>query len=442
MDKRRILFPILFLIFAFLGNSVSSIFLFIAFGIAIITIMTSRIEESFCFSFFLIPNIRILDGMGASFFVNILVVLPIFKYLFLNNWKLSRITWLGTFLFLIIEGTHIALLNYFNNAPSEMCWLLAFILCSSIICDEKICITKANIVYYFSIGIVGTAIVYMMCNLDYTRNIIDEVIDGSRFKAYADDPNFYSLYICLTISMIMSIHNKDRKYFFIIAILSCIGFLTASKMCFLMMCFVIFSTVLIQIMSYKTENKDHKFVFKLLALIAVAIVLLNELVVKLITNLLSRAGILGSSSIDIAKVTTGRSTIFDNYIDILSSNIIALIFGYGFVYSNYIGEENGHGAHNTYLDFILSWGIVGSIILVYIVVSLYKDYTLKNREKLGLIEHLPIIVLLLNFADLGCLSATMFWFVLSAAIISSRRELDGDECEKYVRYDKRNRSGI
>ena len=35
-----------------------------------------------------------------------------------------------------------------------------------------------------------------------------------------------------------------------------------------------------------------------------------------------------------------------------------------------------------------------------------------------MIDWLPLVTLLINFLDLGCMSATMFWWILTAAIMS------------------------
>lgn len=323
--------------------------------------------------------------------------------------------------FMLIEGVHIVALQYFSNVPSEMCWLLSYVLCASTLIDKKMTISKRTICNNLIIGINFSAIAFLICNKDYAQNLVAKIIDGSRFKAYADDPNFYSLYICLSMAILLSCRNKSKVDLIMLGTLLIIGVLTASKMCILLMLFVIFASILCQLLSKETEKKNHVFMLKTILGIIATLVIFRNNIIKFWNNLLSRAGLSnGFQSIDYARLTTGRSVILSNYLTILSNDVIALIFGYGFMYSNYLHEETNHGAHNTYLDFILSWGIIGTAVLMYFVLFLIRLY-LNNREDITqfkMIDWLPLVTLLINFLDLGCMSATMFWWILTAAIMS------------------------
>ena len=135
---------------------------------------------------------------------------------------------------------------------------------------------------------------------------------------------------------------------------------------------------------------------------------------------------ISNGTVDVTRLTSERLDIVLHYIHVLGNNFIALIFGYGFQYVDYLSEPIGFCAHNTYLDLILSWGIIGIFIFSYILVRLTRGYFDSKIEKHGVTECLPVIALGLSFISLSCFNATMFWWVLAAAIISFRRDDTND----------------
>ena len=137
-------------------------------------------------------------------------------------------------------------------------------------------------------------------------------------------------------------------------------------------------------------------------------------------------------------LTSGRSTIMKEYIDILSTDFSTLFFGKGFSYHTRFFGAITHGAHNTYLDFILAWGIAGTVFLYGILKLWFNAYKRKVKAVEGytIISKFPMVMLLLNFADLSCFSAGMFFIVITVALVQLRpikpRRI------KYKKADKKN----
>ncbi len=95
-----------------------------------------------------------------------------------------------------------------------------------------------------------------------------------------------------------------------------------------------------------------------------------------------------------------------------------LLFGYGLQYNEtdiYKGFQ--HIAHNTYLDVILSWGLVGVVILFAVFFRIVKMMNKNRLERLTVNHFLPMIVTGVTFFALSCLSATMFWWIICAALL-------------------------
>ena len=133
-----------------------------------------------------------------------------------------------------------------------------------------------------------------------------------------------------------------------------------------------------------------------------------------VQNFIKRAG-LSNNNLDFERLTSDRSSIILEYMSILSNDFGGLVFGKGLQYHLFFNGK-GFGAHNTYLDVLLAWGLIGVIVLTAIIVYWRNNIInqLENKKKFSI----PILILAINFMDLSCLSATMFWWVLSLSFLS------------------------
>jgi len=425
LSKKIIIYFILFEIFAILGVRMNAVFSFAAFLVSIIEMVTCQEEENFYYSIFLIPHIRILDATGILFLVILLIVLPLAKYFVIHKSVRKDVCLYGGIMF-FTELTHQLILGEYSNIPALICWIGAFVYCFSILFSNYgISIKNERIYSSLSIGVIFSAGAYIINNLDYARNIINEVFDGSRFKAYADDPNFYSLYICLAIAILFTLEVKTITHYISFAFLIVIGLLTASKMCFLLMAFIIVYALFSE---GAKHSKKGTFTRRVVAILIGASFVCRDYFVQFINNLLKRAGIIGSTVRSLSSVTTGRSVIIMNYIYILIANPIVLLVGAGFSYHLALSEATGHGAHNTYMDIILSWGIIGFVLIMIMLIHFRTAFRRKYKLKKGVIYKLPVAVLLINFLDLSCFSATMFWWIIVISVNSGVELIGNNNC--------------
>lgn len=423
--RNRFLFPVLFAMCIILSNYTSDVLLYLAVGVVIAEVYTGSIEDNFYFSFFLIPNIRILDDIGVQFVVNILIVLPLIKYLYLKHFRVNIKVLIDTIILAVVVLAHSLLLETFGELPSELAWLMSFFFCASIMGDKTCHLDKKEIMYHLTMGIVCSTAVYLVCDLEYAKNLISRVLSRGRLVGYASDPNYYALYICLAIAILFSVRRKGKLYYVILGLLVGLGLLTNSKMCILLMALLFFIALSLQLLSKRIEKCNLRFWGIIFVLGIVALFVLRDFVAAYIFTFLKRMGI-SNGTVDVTRLTSERLDIVLHYIHVLGNNFIALIFGYGFQYVDYLSEPIGFCAHNTYLDLILSWGIIGIFIFSYILVRLTRGYFDSKIEKHGVTECLPVIALGLSFISLSCFNATMFWWVLAAAIISFRRDDTND----------------
>lgn len=379
-------------------------------------LLQNKDEDNFYEGLFLVPNIRIMDSLGSSYIVNILLAIPLFVYLFRRQFKVYYFPF-NYFAFLFIwEISHIFMFQSFDNLFSEISTFSGMLFCVAISLDPHTQIDSRRAWITFTIGIFFSAIAALLVNPVYSQNVVDQVIIGHRFTGYAGEPNYYALYICIALSAIFTFQNYTRTDYVTMIFLIILGCLTASKMCFIIMALTLMFGFFSSIRQYSVKSK-RDFVLYGVFIIGVCYVVFNKQFGMFVNNLLRRAK-LGNSgnSVNFDNISSGRFSIFLGYMNALLDDFFALLFGKGTSYRMYF-NVGGAVAHNTYLDVILSWGVLGGYVLLKYILKWSKIYAQKVGGNTGMT--LPIMVVLLNFCDLSCLSSTMFWWIVALVIVIS-----------------------
>lgn len=402
-----------------LGELYGKVPLAILTAFLVITILRSDTADAFCWALLLIPNIRLLDDLGQEFIVNILMAFPILVYLFRQgNKRLSLVALAGSIILFMMEIIHNAILDDMEGFANIAGWTLNLCLCMLITLDPRVQLIKSNIFSALTTGIILSAVIYLGSGQDTIKGIIDSMDYNVRLEAYSNDPNYYSLYICLAIACVLNVNGYNIYKFVTMALITGIGLLTASKMCLLLMIFE-YVLIFLQIFNRNKGNKNtRRFLLWSAAGMAALGFAARNYIAKIFDNFIRRAGLGVNQSFDLDRLTTGRMGIIAEYMQILGNNIACLLFGYGFNYYNSLGHSRETCSHNTYLDVILTWGLIGFLIFGFIIALWMQHYrTARNITKLTAVKMIPLIVLLINFLDLSCLSAGMFPFVVTVAII-------------------------
>lgn len=411
---------VLIFVLVVLGNRTSSAaILILAAAFVSFCILKSDIANAFYWVLFLVPNIRMFDGIGISFIVNAIMALPLVVYAFRAGIRrVPAIALLGSICLGTMELFHDAAFNDFTHAVTIMGWILNLLLAMLITVDSKIKFSKDDIFSAFSTGIIMSAVMYLLANNISIMYILERMNRGLRLAAYADDPNYYSLYICLAIASILNVTGKNVYKFCVMFLLVGIGFLTASKMCIMLMAFE-FVLIFLQLFSKRKESRNNKrFIAAMSSGLILGLIVLRDYVQLFLNNIVRRMGNINTESFDLDKLTSGRFTILMEYLDILGNDLICFLFGYGFHYHLLLDQSSKKGAHNTYMDLILAWGLLGTIIFVLILFWWSKTFKQsRNIQKVEFMKKIPMIVLLINFLDLSCLSAGMFPIVIAVVMI-------------------------
>lgn len=267
-----------------------------------------------------------------------------------------------------------------------------------------------RIALLFSAGLISASVVAVLYQgnpqlanyISYERVYEISNLDIFRFSALDSDPNYYATQIVLALSCLGVLYIKKdiRLSFYILAsVLIAFGAKTASKsFVVLLVIWILYMIILLL--------KEKRFFILLLVLVGgvLAIPMIFDGRISLFSSTLARFGSASNS----ADLTTGRSTILLYYIEYLFKNPIVLLFGKG------IGSPywNNHAAHNTYIDFLYFYGIIGTSLFALIL----KASLQKSIQKIDIRNAVPLICLTVAYFSLSAVKWYDFPFAIIIAV--------------------------
>ena len=313
-----------------------------------------------------------INGVGTSLFA-ILVMATVLRNL-LNTKRIDG-GFVASFALFIINVVLQARLD--NKAMLMMFIKLAFnliLLYQMSLFYQKKQLKPILLIFVFSV-LLSSAVAQYLPNkaLLFSRIKAESAVvefQYARFKGLQNDPNYYnaSLVISLLGLCYLYIKREIGNIFFPLASL-CVyfGFLTYSKSFFLLL--LMWFGVLVL---FSFRNKRYYLGLVLLFISAISLVLIFSGRVEVINVLLNRFNEPGG-------VTTGRLDNWGVYINYFFTDISVLLFGNGFeslVYDAY----DSHASHNTYIDLVFYFGIVGSMFLCRVIYCCFRQNPIINRQ--------------------------------------------------------------
>lgn len=263
-------------------------------------------------------------------------------------------------------------INRFTFAMSLICTLIALHACitGGVIYNEY----DATEAYYIRKGLLGVGI---------------------------GDPNFSSLLICFgIISTFM--HTRFNHIYIVVSVCILIRALIIT-MSTTGIIGVIFVFILLLFINKTLPKKIRNIVIVLCGFILI-IILYNSLSTSVkipaidmyIERVVSKIDALTSGQWNM--VTSGRSTLVDEYwYYIKNEDVMRLLFGF-----NTLNCAADHVPHNTYIDFILQFGIIG--VIFFLVILLYRARTILHNKEQAEYRKVLIIYKLVFIFYLGTLS--------------------------------------
>jgi hypothetical protein len=166
------------------------------------------------------------------------------------------------------------------------------------------------------------------------------------------------------------------------------------------------------------QNKKHKEFVIVFGCLAVLVFFVATNQIGVFDNLINRIG----ESFNAGDLTTNRANIWNRYMDYFKENPLSLWFGKG-VGASVLGVV----PHNTYIDFLYFYGILGTSIFIF-VFGLSLGSLRKNKK--SIVNFIPLVCVLVNFFFLSYLMYYDLVYILIFVFIVLNSDFTGVEQEK------------
>lgn len=229
---------------------------------------------------------------------------------------------------------------------------------------------------FFSLGIIIAAITSQFMVVFPSINRFISVIDMVgiiRRSGYYGDPNFYAMHITAALGgvLILILNSTSKLKTFILSLITILllycGFLSVSKSFVLVFsCMVVLWFIGLLL---KQGRMSFKFMTVLVLTVGIVFLMFSTVFTDNIADLIER--FTGAHSLD--DLTTGRLEIWEKYLQAFEDDPLLLLFGKGYTKA-FIGVKS---THNTILQCIFQFGILGSVIW-FIWVILFVNFILSK----------------------------------------------------------------
>ncbi len=376
-DSQRLFWIVAIICIGIIAGTFYSMLSYGVFFFALLAIIVLSDEEALCLLMFLMPFANIFKSSveGQSFFTYLILLYVC--------WRFSKLRYLhqGFFLPFLCFAIFLVMQMAISINVLRLIKFLANIMLIYLALDVKNPNLKKLCIYY----VVGIAISSSIAAIGLIPNLTDyigvkdfahETGRTLRFTGMYGDPNYYSVNIIISLCVILVLYYRQM-----LSLLPTIGLfvmmiffvgMTASKSAFLML---LLPMLLLLYAQMKRKN------YYMCAFIIICCVIFALLFfagrIEIFNAVLYR---LGEAS-DAAELTTGRTEIWQSYIEHFLANPLLLMLGGGF------GAElvDGHGAHNTYIDIVFHLGLLGTFLLGFVFRTFIKMS--KKEQKRDLFNH-------------------------------------------------------
>ena len=366
---------------AIIAGTFSGIVSYIAFFLSVLAIVLLSQEDGLCFMMIVMPFANIFKSSPESqSFFTYLVLIYVLWYIVKTRYVHKT--------FLLAIGVLVIYLLVQMTVSSNMLRTIKFVANLLFIylsvkseASRNIDNIKKLCLFY----ITGIVVSSTMAALNIIPNLIDyigtedvwlQTGQMERFTGMYSDPNYYSVNVIISLCLIVILNHKKLlsaipSVCLAAALVIFVG-LTLSKSAFLMLMLPLFLLIL-----SKIKRKNY---FVLFCVLVVCIVLAVQILsgkIEMFSGVIYRL----DEATDIDSLFTGRSYIWQNYLEFLYENPLKLMFGGGF------GAEilDDLAAHNTYIDSLYYLGIIGTLLLALVFGVLLNIN--KSTEKLNFFNY-------------------------------------------------------
>lgn len=420
-----IMMPIVIMVLIVLGMK-NMYFSFLALLGCVIYMILSDENEYIMFLFFLMPIAHIfkMSSGGTSFFTFIELLFVI--YHFIRTKGFIRYEHVLSIIFIV----YIIICECITLSVDTLRTIKFFLnlILLTIFVESGPQKESDKLFIHFILGFIVSGLIGQFGSLffpvdQYVGTTIERSADGeiTRFAGLYTDPNYFS--VNLIICACLSVFLYHRRRICLTVFLVFIGFIvyfignTGSKSALLMLALPAFSYTWLQI-----KNKNTFGFISTCILLIIGIYLISLGRVSLFDNTIGRINATYKKGLD--RLTTGRYNIWLEYLAYFMNNPRFLLIGKGVG----IYLLNGKAPHNTYIDLLYQLGLVGSIVYIKILVSVFKCNRMMHKRNLT--NYSICVCLLIMYFFLSQLQSFDLPFQLALAVLCINLDLNKQKDEK------------
>ncbi len=216
-----------------------------------------------------------------------------------------------------------------------------------------------------------------------------DLLGTIRYAGYYGDPNFYSAHITAALGgvLILLLETVSKKKLVALILMAgtlvyC-GFLSVSKTFFLItVCLMI---LWILALLFNRGKISVKITMILVIIVGVVFLLSSTVFTDAVDAIIARFG----RDNNISDFTTGRTDIWMEYLQAFAEDPLLLLFGKGYT-SVLIG---GTASHNTIIQAIFQFGLIGCVFLVAWFLCLFHNLLITTSFKMNSLVSVLILLL-------------------------------------------------
>ncbi|MFJ7971640.1 O-antigen ligase family protein [Psychrobacillus sp. NPDC096389] len=386
-----------------------------------IRLFYSTIARNFALLMLLIPNLGVMFIHVAGLSVpilNIFICLALLKLVFSFIHEPIKKTYIFIIgFFIVYEWIHAIYYN-FKSLLLLFSWSSAILYVSLFLLHSKKTYNHQVVVKHFLAGVFISTMYGILDFFDRYGSLLNNNAT-IRFQGGAGDSNYYSMYIMIAMFGMLYVVNRETKkitkivYPILFVFFIAFGILSLSRMFLLvvtLMCFLLLIKVLL---SVKRSKKLFTFILVVVSFLTFFTFYFSEEISSIIELLFSR---FTDFIDDPAALTSNRNIIAEQYIQLITSSPIQMIFGIG-IQDYHLRSGVYLETHNILLELFVVWGVAGFVVFFVFLTAIFRNIesprTLSNTNFIG---WLPIVCMGISYMSINAMSNESFFLLLLFAI--------------------------
>jgi len=211
---------------------------------------------------------------------------------------------------------------------------------------------------------------------------------------------------------------KEKIYYIIMYFANLVvGLLTLSKAFIIVFAFEVFVTIIYYIATHRKQAL--KIIIFLLAAFGFLVLVFRQRFL----DIFERFFVYNYDTL-LGMLTTGRSGIWQQYANAILDSPLKLLFGFGL----FSQEELLIGPHNFYIFILYRFGILGIMLIAYLVYAYYKS--VKTKLDFSIKHCLILLTFLVIGLQEACIDERFYFFIIGFAIMFARENKNDNKTIK------------